>query len=128
MVRHSRIDPPDAGDSSRETGGAIAPEGTVHIQAFTIYVEYSGMVWMQGVAFDDLDLEVVGENHGQYVSSISLNAGQLERAGLITESGAAVIVETAANSAGGPGPNQLASKSKTSIGWSIASVAGRRAA
>lgn len=86
---------------SLDTGVATAPKGTVYILAFTIYVEYSGLYWEQGVYFDDLDLEIVNANHGQYVSSIALNAGQLKRAGKITGAQAAAMVETAAKSAGG---------------------------
>jgi hypothetical protein len=84
-----------------DTDIATAPEGAVYVAAFTIYVEFSGASWSQGVVFDDLDFEVVGVNHGQYVSSIALNAGQLKRAGLITEAQAAIMVSTAAKSAGG---------------------------
>ena len=84
-----------------DTDVATAPEGTAYIQAFTIYVEFSGAFWDQGVLFDDLDLEIVNANHGQYVSSIAHNADQLKKAGLITAPQAAAMVETAAKSAGG---------------------------
>ncbi len=39
-----------------DTGVATAPEGTVSVQAFTIYVDYSGSNTPQGVYFDDLRL------------------------------------------------------------------------
>jgi hypothetical protein len=86
---------------SLDTGVATAPEGTAYIRAFTIYVDYSGLSWSQGVCFDDLDLEIVNANHGQYVSSIAHNADQLKQAGLITGAQAAALVEAAAESAGG---------------------------
>jgi len=82
-----------------DTETATAPEGTSYIQAFTIYVDFSG--FYQGVYFDDLNLEILGVNHGQYVSSIAQNAGALKRAGLVTEVQAVAMVEAAAKSAGG---------------------------
>jgi hypothetical protein len=39
-----------------DTGMATAPEGTVTVQAFTAYVDYSGTEITQGVHFDDLEL------------------------------------------------------------------------
>ena len=39
-----------------DTGVATAPEGTNSVQAFTIYVDYSGSNKSQGVYFDDLVL------------------------------------------------------------------------
>ncbi len=42
-----------------DTGIATAPEGTVAVQAFTIYVDYSGSNIFQGVYFDDLNLECI---------------------------------------------------------------------
>lgn len=39
-----------------DTGTATAPAGTVTIQAFTLYVDYSGSDTAQGVHFDDLTL------------------------------------------------------------------------
>lgn len=39
-----------------DTGIATAPEGTSTIQAFTIYIDYSGSSVFQGVYFDDLSL------------------------------------------------------------------------
>jgi hypothetical protein len=39
-----------------DTGIATAPEGTATIQAFTLYVDYSGSNTTQGVYFDDLRL------------------------------------------------------------------------
>ena len=39
-----------------DTGIATAPEGTATIQAFTLYVDYSGSNISQGVFFDDLSL------------------------------------------------------------------------
>ena len=38
------------------TGVATAPEGTASVQAFTLYVDYSGSNVFQGVHFDDLAL------------------------------------------------------------------------
>jgi hypothetical protein len=46
-----------------DTGIATAPEGTAAVQAFTIYVDFSGSNTAQGVYFDDLALcAVTGEN------------------------------------------------------------------
>lgn len=46
-----------------DTGVATAPEGTATIQAFTLYVDYSGTGRTQGVYFDDLALcEVSGRD------------------------------------------------------------------
>ena len=42
-----------------DTGVATAPEGTASVQAFTLYVDYSGSNIFQGVYFDDLRLECV---------------------------------------------------------------------
>ena len=39
-----------------DTGAATAPEGTAAVQAFTIYVDFSGSNTAQGVYFDDLVL------------------------------------------------------------------------
>ncbi len=39
-----------------DTGVATAPEGTATIQAFTLYVDFSGSNVPQGVYFDDLNL------------------------------------------------------------------------
>jgi hypothetical protein len=39
-----------------DTGTATAPEGTAAVQAFTIYVDFSGSNTAQGVYFDDLVL------------------------------------------------------------------------
>lgn len=39
-----------------DTGVATAPDGTATIQAFTLYVDYSGKNRSQGVYFDDLAL------------------------------------------------------------------------
>ena len=41
---------------SLDTGIATAPDGAVAIQAFTLYVDYSGANRSQGVHFDDLRL------------------------------------------------------------------------
>jgi hypothetical protein len=40
-----------------DTGVATAPEGTATVQAFTLYVDYSGAKIFQGVYFDDLHLQ-----------------------------------------------------------------------
>jgi hypothetical protein len=46
-----------------DTGIATAPEGTSAVQAFTIYVDFSGSNTAQGVYFDDLTLcAVSGDN------------------------------------------------------------------
>ena len=82
-----------------DTGTATAPAGTAYIQAFTLYVDFSGN--FQGVYFDDVDLEVLEVNHGQYVSSIAQNAAKLQGDGLITADQASVMVSTAALSEGG---------------------------
>jgi hypothetical protein len=39
-----------------DTGTATAPDGTATVQAFTLYVDYSGTNTSQGVYFDDLRL------------------------------------------------------------------------
>ena len=39
-----------------DTGAATAPEGTATIQAFTLFVDFSGSDRVQGVYFDDLSL------------------------------------------------------------------------
>ena len=39
-----------------DTGIATAPEGTVAVQAFTLYIDFSGSNTTQGVYFDDLSL------------------------------------------------------------------------
>ncbi len=44
-----------------DTGIATAPEGTVTIQAFTLYVDFSHSNTSQGVYFDDLNLCALGE-------------------------------------------------------------------
>ena len=44
-----------------DTGIATAPEGTATVQAFTIYVDYSGSDTAQGVYFDDLSLCALDE-------------------------------------------------------------------
>jgi hypothetical protein len=82
-----------------DTGIATAPAGTAYIQAFTLYVDFSGNI--QGVYFDDLTLRVLVKNHGAYVSSIAKNAQALQQAGDITGAQAAAMVSTAARSAGG---------------------------
>jgi len=45
-----------------DTGVATAPAGTASIQAFTIYVDYSGTATTQGVYFDDLALCAIDED------------------------------------------------------------------
>jgi hypothetical protein len=84
-----------------DTGTATAPAGTAFIQAFTLYIDFSGNY--QRVFFDDLNLQVLGVTHGGYVSSIAHNAAVLRRAGLITEVQQEAMVETAAESNGGKG-------------------------
>ena len=44
-----------------DTGVATAPEGTAAVQAFTLYVDYSGSKIFQGVHFDDLTLCAVDD-------------------------------------------------------------------
>ena len=82
-----------------DTGIATAPAGTAYIQAFTVYIDFSGNV--QGVYFDDLTLRVLVKNHGAYVSSIAHNAQALEKAGDITQAQADAMVSAAATSSGG---------------------------
>jgi hypothetical protein len=82
-----------------DTGIATAPADTAYIQAFTIYVDYSGYV--QGVYFDDLDLRVLAINHGEYVDSIAQNAFDLLEAGDITWDEALDLVIDAAESGDG---------------------------
>ncbi len=45
-----------------DTGVATAPEGTAAVQAFTLYVDYSGSKIFQGVHFDDLTLCTVDDS------------------------------------------------------------------
>jgi len=45
-----------------DTGVATAPEGAVSVQAFTLYVDYSGKGIMQGVYFDDLTLCLLADD------------------------------------------------------------------
>ena len=46
-----------------DTGIATAPAGTATVQAFTLYVDYSGSSVAQGVYFDDLNLcELAGDD------------------------------------------------------------------
>lgn len=46
-----------------DTGVATAPEGTATVQAFTLYVDYSGSKIFQGVHFDDLTLCAVSDEN-----------------------------------------------------------------
>jgi hypothetical protein len=84
-----------------DTGTATAPEGAAYIQAFTLYIDFSGIPNGQGVYFDDLNLRILGVNHGGYVSSIAHNARALKQAGLLTGAQQAAMIEAAANSNGG---------------------------
>lgn len=45
-----------------DTGVATAPAGTATVQAFTIYVDFSGANLTQGVYFDDLSLCALDDN------------------------------------------------------------------
>ncbi|MGI9273099.1 MAG: hypothetical protein ACR2QT_15075 [Woeseiaceae bacterium] len=45
-----------------DTGTATAPAGTAAVQAFTLYVDYSGSNIAQGVYFDDLSLSRLVED------------------------------------------------------------------
>ncbi len=45
-----------------DTGIATAPAGSATVQAFTLFVDYSGAERTQGVFFDDLSLCAVAEN------------------------------------------------------------------
>ncbi|MGB5166346.1 MAG: hypothetical protein WBN61_13875 [Woeseiaceae bacterium] len=45
-----------------DTGVATAPAGAATVQAFTLYVDYSGSNTTQGVYFDDLSLCAVDDN------------------------------------------------------------------
>ena len=52
-----------------DTGIATAPAGTAVVQAFTLYVDYSGTNNSQGVFFDDLTLCSIGDaNAGRCAS------------------------------------------------------------
>jgi hypothetical protein len=82
-----------------DTGIATAPAGTAYIQAFTLYVDFSGNV--QGVYFDDLSLRVLVPNHGAYVAAIANNAQALLKAGSITAAQANAMVSQAAETSGG---------------------------
>ena len=82
-----------------DTGIATAPAGTAYVQAFVIFINFTGIA--QGVYFDDLDLEVLGVTHGQYVESIIKNALTLKANGLITGTTALDMVKAATQSAGG---------------------------
>jgi hypothetical protein len=84
-----------------DTETVTAPAGAAYIQAFTLWIDYTGQGSCQGVYFDDLQLEVLVSNHGQYVSSIARNAAALVAAGLITQTQAVAMVEAAASSMGG---------------------------
>jgi hypothetical protein len=84
-----------------DTGTATAPAGAAFIQAFTLYVDFSGNY--QRVFFDDLNLQVLGVTHGEYVASIAHNAAALRKARLITEAQQEAMVEVAAESNGGKG-------------------------
>ena len=84
-----------------DTETATAPEGAAYIQAFTLYIDFSGTPNGQGVYFDDLNLRILGVNHGGYVSSIAHNAGALKQAGLLTGAQQAAMIKAAANSNGG---------------------------
>lgn len=46
-----------------DTGVATAPAGTATVQAFTLYVDYSGSNTSQGVYFDDLSLCAVEDDY-----------------------------------------------------------------
>lgn len=48
---------------SLDTGIATAPDGTAKVQAFTLFVDYSGSEISQGVYFDDLKLCEVSADH-----------------------------------------------------------------
>ena len=48
-----------------DTGVATAPEGTATVQAFTIYVDFSGANKPQGVYFDDLSLCALDEDESE---------------------------------------------------------------
>ena len=73
--------------------------GTAYIQAFTLYVDFSGYV--QGVYFDDLNLQVLVKCHDDSVLEIALNALKLLEAKSITPAQAVAMVNQAAKSGGG---------------------------
>ena len=79
-----------------DTGAVTAPAGAAFIQAFTLYVDFSG--YSQRVFFDDLSLQVLGANHGGYVSSVAQNAVALRRAGSISQAQEVAMVAAAAQS------------------------------
>ena len=82
-----------------DTGIATAPAGTAYIQAFTLYVDFSG--YAQGVYFDDLNLQVLVKCHDEYVLEIAVNALQLLKAKSITPAGAVAMVSQAARAGSG---------------------------
>ena len=88
-----------------DTGVATAPAGAAYIYAFTVFVGFDGppappAPW-QGVYFDDLNLKVLGVNHGQYVASIAQNEAALARAGFSTGAQPSAMVAAAARSNAG---------------------------
>ena len=64
---------------SLDTGIATAPEGTVAVQAFTLYVDYSGSNTSQGVYFDDMSLCASEDNGDTSACDVVVNdAGEDE--------------------------------------------------
>jgi hypothetical protein len=84
-----------------DTGVATAPAGAAYVQAFTLYVDFSGFA--QAVLFDDLRMDVLGVSHRQYVADVARNAAALRDSGQLTPEQAAGMVKAAAQSAGGQG-------------------------
>jgi hypothetical protein len=84
-----------------DTGVATAPAGAAYVQAFTLYVDFSG--YLQGVFYDDLRMEVLGVTHRQYVADVAANAAGLRDAGQLTPAQARAMVAAAVRSGGGTG-------------------------
>jgi hypothetical protein len=82
-----------------DTETVTAPAGAAFVQAFTVWIDFSGQGFCQGASFDDLRLDVLALNRGQHVASIARNAGALRRAGIIAEDQAEAMVEAAARAA-----------------------------
>src|SRR5204863_81986 len=55
-----------------DTGIATAPAGTAYVQAFVIFINFTGIA--QGVYFDDLDLESLGVTRSPFKTLYSFSA------------------------------------------------------
>jgi hypothetical protein len=82
-----------------DTDAVTAPAGAAFVQAFTLWIDFTGRGECQGASFDDLRLDVLGLSRGQYVDSIERNAMALRRSGILTELQAEAMVEAAERAA-----------------------------